>query len=134
MMIIVTLLHCHIVTYDYQVCANILENAKEVFQSKIEQAKKVIRGKSPGQVWEKYLSTDLEIWKCNWHQNIFWHMQQCFKPPGAASFETFLVLNVELASDREEELCHQVGARAAQHGSHSRQQGRQTGKSFSGEK
>ena len=36
---------------DYvQVCANILENAKEVFQSKIDQAKKVIRGKSPGQV------------------------------------------------------------------------------------
>ena len=33
-----------------QVCANILENAKEVFQSKIDQAKKVIRGKSPGQV------------------------------------------------------------------------------------
>ena len=31
-------------------CANILENAKEVFQSKIDQAKKVIRGKSPGQV------------------------------------------------------------------------------------
>ena len=61
MMIIVTLLHCHIVTYDYQVCANILENAKEVFQSKIEQAKKVIRGKSPGQVCKKYLSTDLEI-------------------------------------------------------------------------
>jgi len=32
-----------------EVCANILENAKEVFQSKIDQAKKVIRGKSPGQ-------------------------------------------------------------------------------------
>ena len=40
-----------IVTY-YQVCANILENAKEVFQSKVDQAKKVIRGKSPGQVWK----------------------------------------------------------------------------------
>ena len=43
------MLHCYIVPY-HQVCANILENAKEVFQSKIEQAKKVIRGKSPGQV------------------------------------------------------------------------------------
>merc|ERR1719273_807996 len=32
-----------------EVCANILENAKEVFQSKVDQAKKVIRGKSPGQ-------------------------------------------------------------------------------------
>ena len=61
-------------------------------------------------------------------------MQQCFKPPGAASFETFLVLNVELASDGEEELRHQVGAGPAQHWSHSRQQGRQTGESFSEEK
>jgi len=32
-----------------EVCANILENAKEVFQSKIEMAKKINRGKSPGQ-------------------------------------------------------------------------------------
>ena len=83
MMIIVTLLHCHIVTH-YQVCANILENAKEVFQSKIDQAKKVIRGKSPGQVCgKKNLSTDLLIWKCNWHQNIFCQMQQYASNPQA---------------------------------------------------
>ena len=33
-----------------EVCANILENAKEVFQAKVDQSKKLIRGKSPGQV------------------------------------------------------------------------------------
>jgi len=36
-----------------EVCANILENAKEVFQCKIDQAKKANRLKSPNQVITK---------------------------------------------------------------------------------
>jgi len=36
-----------------EVCANILENAKEVFQTKVEMAKKQTRVKSPGQVLKR---------------------------------------------------------------------------------
>ena len=39
-----------------EVCANILENAKEIFQTKVENAKKANRGKSPGQVKIYYLN------------------------------------------------------------------------------
>jgi len=40
-----------------EVCANILENAKEVFQTKVEMAKKQNRGKSPGQVLKRSSSS-----------------------------------------------------------------------------
>eukprot|EP00092_Neocalanus_flemingeri_P019429 GFUD01021047.1.p1 GENE.GFUD01021047.1~~GFUD01021047.1.p1 ORF type:complete len:406 (+),score=100.38 GFUD01021047.1:169-1386(+) len=40
-----------------EVCANILENAKEVFQTKVELAKKQNRGKSPGQVLKRSSSS-----------------------------------------------------------------------------
>jgi len=40
-----------------EVCANILENAKEVFQTKVEIAKKASRSKSPGQVLKRSSSS-----------------------------------------------------------------------------
>ena len=40
-----------------EVCASILENAKEVFQTKVELAKKQNKGKSPGQVLKRSSSS-----------------------------------------------------------------------------